>query len=103
MEIGLFQLENLILTRSQFVFFDLRSNPGDPHAQLTTVYKSAERLKPEAVDDSLRSKNVPTSAPVVLLCENGKASREVADRLEKAGYQNVYVVKRGEEGLLSEL
>ena len=103
MEIGLFQLENLVLTRTQFVFLDLRTKASDPHAQLTAVYKQSERVQPEAAEEHLRTKNVAPTAPVVLLCENGKTSHKTASRLEKAGYLNVYVVKRGEAGLLSEL
>ena len=42
-------------------------------------------------------------APVVLLCQNGKASEASAAALEAAGFSNIYVVAGGVEGLLSEL
>lgn len=104
MEIGLFQLENLILTRTGFTFLDLRKAPA-PHASpdLQAILDKAVRVPGAAAAEHLRERRIPPSAPVVLLCEDGQVSGQVARGLESAGYQNVYVVVRGELGLLTEL
>ncbi|MBX3020848.1 MAG: rhodanese-like domain-containing protein [Bdellovibrionales bacterium] len=103
MPIGLFQLENLSMTGARFAFFDLRveAKPVTPH--IDRLLMKAEHVRVNEAEARL-GKIVPDkSAPVVLLCENGKTSRDLAHRLESAGYANVYVVSGGVEGLLSEL
>ena len=104
MEIGLFQLENLILTRTRFTFLDLRKNPvRHVSPELQAVLDQAVRVPADAAATHLREGQIPPLTPVVLLCEDGQVSGQVARGLELAGYQNVYVVVRGEAGLLTEL
>lgn len=103
MELGLFQLENLIGTRMRFCFLDLRrpENLVNPE-ELKALLKEAAPVDPEKVQSYLNENQIPISSPVVLLCEDGQISQKVARKLESSGFQNVYVVARGLTGLVSE-
>lgn len=106
MELGLFQLENLFLNPSRFLFFDLRaeSDQQSPVAnEVGGLLKKAERIVSENVEEQLRSRKIPVEFPVVLVCADGRSSARLADQLERAGFTNVYVVAGGVAGLLAEL
>lgn len=100
MEIGLFQLENLILSRARFCFLDLRRDPGAqlPPA-LQTLVKDATAVEPKAVAGHLQSLKSGKQFPIILMCETGATSSRVAAELERDGYSNIYVVEGGTEGL----
>lgn len=102
MDIGLFQLENLIVTRTKFVFLDLRERV-ETSAELKSILNEAVRVATGEIEKYLKENQIPQAAPIVLLCEKGKASSKAARQLEALGYTQVYVVTRGEAGLLSEL
>ena len=104
MEIGLFQLENLLMSRTQFCFLDLRENLApsmDP--VLDAIFNKATPLKAGVVENHLTQNISAKDFPIVLICEDGKTSAKVAQKLEASGLTNVYVVARGAEGLRSEL
>lgn len=106
MEIGLFQLENLSLTPARFVFLDLRAVasapvPASPH--IDKLLSKATAVSSDLVEDHLRQVNPDGGTPVLLVCEDGKTSQALAERLERAGFANVYVVAGGVRGLLSEV
>ncbi len=104
MELGLFQLENLILTRSRFCFLDVRAKPElSSNRAFTEIMKHAETLAVADVPAHLNKLNLPKEQPVILVCETGKASQAAAQRLESLGYSNTYVVAGGTRGLLAEL
>lgn len=106
MELGLFQLENLFLNPNRFIFFDLRVEEmrtiAVPH-EVQVLLKRAETMAQDEVAGALKARALPPEFPVVLVCANGKCSRELADDLERAGYKNVYVVAGGVAGLLLEI
>jgi len=103
MEIGLFQLENLLYSRNMFLLIDLRP-PGlsTPEALLGPL-KSTQRLAPGQVEEFLETSRHLKERPLVLLCEDGTHSRRLAGKLEQKGYSNVCVVADGVVGLLSEV
>ena len=103
MEIGLFQLENLTLMPTRFLYLDLRVDDQDLPPNLLTILKSAQRLNPELLDSHLTQMKADQNTPMVLVCETGDCSRQMAQRLVKNGYQQVYVVSGGVRGLLAEL
>jgi rhodanese-related sulfurtransferase len=103
MEIGLFQLENLVHTRVEFKILDLRMETKSLPPALEALLTRGIRLSVENVETYLREGKTPLSAPVILLCDDGKASARIAETLESQGFQNVFVVGGGVEGLLSEL
>ena len=104
MDIGLFQLENLLYTHTRFCFLDLREAVAAvENAALKPLIARAERVPAEKVEGHLNETQIAKEAPIVLLCENGRSSAAVSQRLEKSGYKNVYVVEGGVEALLLEL
>ncbi len=103
MEIGLFQLENLLAIRNQFVFLDLRREHLPPPPALKNVLQTAVPVKPESLKDYLVKEKIQHAQPVILVCEDGRTSREKARDLEAAGYSHIYTVAGGVVGLLSEL
>ena len=103
LEIGLVQLENLILTRAQFLFLDLRTTVNSPLSlSIQEMLRTAIPLKAELVEAYLETAKIAKEFPVVLLCEHGWESRLCAQRLEASGHSNIYVVSGGTEALLSE-
>lgn len=104
MEIGLFQLENLILTRTGFRFLDIRSaldRNSELPLGLERILSSAESMEASLVPQALQ--NTDKAAPVVLICLDGQKSAELARQLEASGHNNIYTVNRGVSGLLEEL
>jgi rhodanese-related sulfurtransferase len=102
-ELGLFQLENLARTPTRFAFYDLRARRGDEPAALKALLQKATAATEETVVAQLSKDAVEKDSPVVLICEDGKTSAQVARRLTTAGFANVYIVAGGVTALLSEL
>jgi rhodanese-related sulfurtransferase len=102
MEIALFQLENLLLTQSKFILLDLRETLESP-PELGVMLKRAVRVSGLQVQSYLQDNAVGPDLPLILLCEQGRRSTEIAVALENHGFKNVYVVAGGVAGLLSEL
>lgn len=103
MEIGLFQLENLMISRSPFTFLDLRESKVELPKVLQNLLVSAHSVSVATAQEFLEKKGGPKDQPILLLDESGRSSGALALRLESAGYKNVYIVERGVDGLLSEL
>ncbi len=102
MEIEFFQLENLLVSRTQFQFLDLRLRvPADTPVEIQRLLHNSVRVKADDVVGHLSG--TEKDRPVVLFCEDGQSSRHVAQRLEAAGFTHVYTVVEGEVGLRSEL
>lgn len=99
MQIGLFQVENLAGAPAMYVFFDLRRERTS-----TAVDHLLRRAVPaNEVQVEAQLASLPKSAPVLLIDENGKTAVAFGRRLEAAGFEQVYVVAGGVEGLLAEL
>jgi|SRR5665213_1242935 len=103
MEIGLFQLENLIHSHSRFNFFDLRENTKALPESLEAILARAIRLSVKTVEQYVKDQRFAKDAPLILVCENGQTSVRAAEKLEAEGFTNVYVIEGGVEGLVSEL
>jgi rhodanese-related sulfurtransferase len=103
MEIGLFQLENLFLSRTQFCFLDLRPMREPLEPSLDALLAKATPVAPEKVEEYLRAAGIAKSFPVVLVCDHGEVSTKLTRKLEAAGHDNIYIVARGAGGLASEL
>ncbi|MGE0526607.1 MAG: rhodanese-like domain-containing protein [Bdellovibrionales bacterium] len=103
MEIGLFQLENLFLVPSRWVFIDIRESHGPVEPQVESLLRKATPLSRREVRVHLERCGADREAPIVIVCETGASSAEVARELERAGFNQVYIVAGGVAGLLSEL
>jgi rhodanese-related sulfurtransferase len=101
MDIGLFQLENLLSIRNQFIFLDIRVNFDEWPRELKTILRSAVHVGQSR--DYLAIHKVPLETPIILIDENGERSKIEARELELAGYNQIYTVAEGVLGLLSEL
>jgi rhodanese-related sulfurtransferase len=104
MEIGLFQLENLIISRMPFTLLDIRIERGGelPH-EIDRCLKVAQAVASAEVEKFLTDEGGAKDRPILLVCESGVTSSKLAEKLEATGFTNVYVVAGGVEGLLSEL
>lgn len=100
--IGLFQLENLILARSPFLFFNLAAGDEREWPQpVARCLKVAEVVTAEEVKSRLSK--VEKTRPVLLVSQPEAPSVTLARELEAAGFANVYIIAGGVEGLVSEL
>lgn len=104
MEIGLFQLENLIISRMPFVLLDIRVERGGalPH-EIERVVKLSQAVEAANIEKFLNDQGGAKDRPILLMCESGATSSKLAEKLESSGFTNVYIVAGGVEGLLSEL
>ena len=101
MEIGLFQLENLLAIQNQFVFLDIRVKFEEWPTALKPVLRNAVHV--DQSRNYLATHKISKETPIILICENGEKSKTVARELELEGYQQTYIVVEGVLGLLSEL
>lgn len=93
--IEVFQLENLINNNISFLFFNL-----SPHFSLedsggftSSVLKLSQAGTEQEIQKQLR--RTDKSRPVVLICEEGDQSCDLALRLQKKGFINTFFVKGG--------
>lgn len=108
MQIGLFQLKNLIQTRIPFF---LISVPIDwdmgfaPHeiqlikAQMTELPDLEFNL--ESVQKLIADRKLPVDFPVVLICQDGSRSISIAQHLSE-GKGNCFYVADGATGLIQQ-
>ena len=96
MEIGLFQIENLINNPMPFRLIDLRQKPvfnDEPY--LERILGKAEKITGKELLKSASGLSSPELLPVVIFCDDGKESKKVAARLEKLGWSNVFYLEGG--------
>ena len=91
--IGEYQLGNLVGQQVSFLYYFIgeldEGNKDHP------LLKGVEcRPRPGLVEHIIEQAE-DTQAPVVLICENGEVSQQVAESLHVAGFINVFVVKGG--------
>lgn len=102
--IGLFQLENLMISRSPFLFIDLRESQEQMLPEPLAGYLRAAKLaRMNEILKFVEGLKISKHQPILLICENGKLAEKAARDLEVTGYSNVYIVAGGVLGLLSEL
>jgi rhodanese-related sulfurtransferase len=101
MEVGLFQLENLLAIRNQFIFLDIRADFEEWPRELKTLLQTAVHV--DQSRNYLSTQKISTETPIILIDENGERSKIEARELELAGYKQIYIVAEGLRGLLSEL
>jgi rhodanese-related sulfurtransferase len=104
MTLGRYQLENLADQRVPFLLIDMAAAGGPGTTEdLARLAPRAVRLTALEIPDYLRSSGSAFSPdlPIVLLCEDGKRSMKLAQKLAREGdYKNVYVVEGGWAELL---
>ena len=103
--IGLYQVQNLIRQRVQFlcVGLDLDRVPKSRLNELDLNSVPIEKVEPihdeQALNDHLMQivsrRSCPPWWPIVLLCSDGLISSKQAQNLEAKGFTNVYFLKGG--------
>lgn len=100
-QIGLYQLENLLFARPSFRFLDVRLQPRPVSVpRVQNVLAHAAVVSSHQALNHLRNTDCRSDEPIVLLCEDGRLSQSVAASLEAAGFQQIYVVEGGLDGLI---
>ncbi len=104
--LSLFQLQNLVENRVPFLLFKI---DWPEKEELTGLPPSVERfiktgrqVKLNEMDQVVEQEVPRLEQPVVLLSRDGDHCQSLAERLEKKGYLNIYVVKEGLQGLKSQ-
>lgn len=101
-QIGIYQIENLVLQRVPFTLLDLTKNSNliGPFEHLNPYYLNflkAQILKTTTVDYKTTEKfqSLPKEAPIVVICDTGNESLKISHELEAEGYINVFYVTGG--------
>jgi rhodanese-related sulfurtransferase len=101
MTLGLYQLENLISARPLFHFLDLRVSPQVvAEVRVQSILAQARVVRANDLLNYLQSLNARKDEPIVLLCEDARLSNSAAVELDQAGFQQIYIVEGGLDGLL---
>lgn len=103
-KIGFFQLDNLVKNR---IPFHLLNMAADLSSWYISVYKdhlvkNQMLVPPNELLQLVAVKELAFDAAIILLCNDGAASLEVYQELEKKGYTNVYVVDGGHQQMMTE-
>ncbi|MGZ3782658.1 MAG: rhodanese-like domain-containing protein [Pseudobdellovibrionaceae bacterium] len=103
--IGYFQFDNLLQNRVPFLLLMLEQ------LDVKALYNSMIQLHIENISltceasialESVHTKKLPSHFAIIVLDKDEKKSPRVVKDLEKAGYTNVYYVKNGYDGILTE-
>lgn len=108
--IGYFQFDNLVRGRVGFVFLNFGVNTSAVYPHIFKMHLENRLLQlpegelinasPEQVLSAMTTH--PKESAIVLLCQDGVRSSEVAKVLESAGFINAFYVHGGWEQLLKE-
>lgn len=102
-QIGLYQLENLLIARPSFRFLDVRLQPRPTSVpRVQNILAHATIVSSHQALNFLRNNDCRADEPIVLLCEDGRLSQSVATSLEAAGFQQIYITEGGLDGLIRE-
>lgn len=101
--VGLFQLESLMVAAAPFQLLDIRVMPIAVNSnRVQSVLTMAKVVRSSDLLQYLKNFEIGKESPVILMCEDGRLSMSEALHLEKKGYNQVYVVEGGTDGLLRE-
>lgn len=108
--IGYFQFDNLVKGRVGFVFLNFGVETHTVYPHIFKMHLESRKLelpqgdlKTATMEDILLAmSHYPKDTAVIVLCQDGKKSAEVAEVLEKAGYHNTYFIKGGWDQILME-
>ncbi|WP_413289927.1 rhodanese-like domain-containing protein [Bdellovibrio sp. HCB337] len=108
--IGYFQFDNLVKGRVGFVFLNFGVETHSVYPHIFKMHLESRQLQlPEGdlktasmQDILLAMSHHPKETAVIVLCQNGAKSAEVAQALEEAGFINTYFIKGGWDQVLEE-
>ncbi|MGE0764505.1 MAG: hypothetical protein AB7N80_14615 [Bdellovibrionales bacterium] len=104
-QVGCFQIENLLINRMQFFVFDLRQRSEVPpqinsSLEQKAFWSKAKAINPDQAVTAAKELVQSLEAPLMLLCEDGEISSQVAARLVREGYSHLLVVDGGIKQLI---
>lgn len=110
--IGSFQFDNLVKGRVPFLFVNLGIDTSEiyPHVYkmhlermiLSNPQGSLIELSVEKIIPLVQSHDTPLEGAIIILCEDGTKSIQIADALEQVHYKNVFVVAGGWKQILAD-
>lgn len=105
MEIGWFQVENLLLHQVPFLFLDVSKEEISASHQVddkvARLLARAQKVLPQEIEPLLADK--AQDFPVVLVCESGQTSLTIGEKLAQQGFLNIYIVEGGKHGFQGEV
>lgn len=101
--IGYFQFDNLVQGRVGFVFLNFGVHTHDVYPHIFKMHLESRQLQiPEGDLRTASTEQIllalshhPKETAIIVLCQDGKRSAEVATALEEAGYINTFFIKGG--------
>jgi rhodanese-related sulfurtransferase len=94
LEIDLFQLQNIVQNQVPYLLFGV--GPKNPMGIVKTgLLNRLEHYEGPDLAAELESRNVEKDFPIIVVCENGETSLDVARKVEQRGFRNVYVLNGG--------
>lgn len=107
-QIGVYQLENLVLQRVNFTLMDLTKEIDivENFKHLNSYYLNflKNMIQKSTAEDYLNNSvfsGLTKDAPIVFVCDSGKDSMLIANKLENEKYLNVFYLSGGARGLAS--
>lgn len=101
--IGFFQLSNLLRNKVPYSLFCVDfSTPDELSGELQKILLPSIPCSSESLPKQIREMKLSLEHPLVLLCQNGVKSHELALQLIEQGFVNVYFVRGGWDVLKSE-
>lgn len=108
--IGYFQFDNLVRGRVGFVFVNFGVNTSALYPHIFKMHLESRQLQlPEGELADASAEQIlaalalhPKESAVILLCQSGTKSAEIAEALESAGYINAFFVEGGWEQVLKD-
>ena len=93
LQIGVYQLRNLVQQKVLFQMLDLRH--GKSLLESSELLKNAIKVSGQDVLEHVRKTGLAVHDHIVLICEDGTESLLRAQALENQGYINVFVLDGG--------
>ena len=103
-KISFYQLDNLVVNRVPFMFYNMGPSIKSWYENVSRLHlETYEKLLPhnEVTADLIQNK-IPLNYAIVLVCENGQNSSQLADHLAAMSYTNVYVVDGGYQQMVTD-
>jgi len=108
--IGYFQFDNLVKGRVGFVFLNFGVETHDVYPHIFKMHLESRALqlplgdiKTASIEDILLAMaHYPKETAVIVLCQDGKKSAEIATALEEAGFMNTFFIKGGWDQVMIE-
>lgn len=104
MGIGFFQFDNLIKNRVPFLLlsYGVEFKNFTNGIFQTHLEKHLVSLEKNETMSYLEKQKINKEQSMILICTDGTDSKKMADKLESAGYKNVYFINGGFNQLLKE-